>query len=73
VYIGANQDAFAVGHGLNIGSSANFVASAAGTRNMYLGLSDNATMYRSRGIAQVSNFFDQKEDPSKKKNKPVKG
>ena len=49
MYLGANQDAFAVSGGLGISPtySANFVASAVGTRAMYKSVDTMATAYRS--------------------------
>jgi hypothetical protein len=46
-YIGANQDAWAVGSSMGVSNNLNYVASAAGTKNMFDNLSDSTATYRS--------------------------
>jgi uncharacterized protein YegL len=56
VFLGANQDAIAVGTSLGVsaGSSINYQASRAGTQSVYAGLSSNITNTRATG--QSINF-----------------
>jgi hypothetical protein len=68
VYIGANQDAFLVGHTMNIGSNAGYVASAAGTHAMYTSLTNNTRSYRMCATAQVADFFKQDDINKDDKN-----
>ena len=49
VYIGANQDAFAVGQGLGIAQAQNYQANAAGTSDMFAGVSRGVRSYRGGG------------------------
>ena len=61
VYIGANQDAFAVGGNMNITTTTNFIATPTGTRAMYASLNTSTSNYRSSANAQVDDFFGQTE------------
>jgi len=45
-YIGANQDAWAVGGSMGVANNLNYVASAAGTKAMWANLSDSTATYR---------------------------
>lgn len=49
VYIGANQDAIANAAAMNISVASNFVANAAGTSDMFGGVTRGVTSYRSGG------------------------
>jgi len=61
-YIGANQDAWAVGASMGCSNNLNYVATAAGTNMMWNKLSDSATKYRSASIK--SKFAFEPEDNS---------
>lgn len=49
VYIGANQDAFAVGGSLGISNNMNYQATGQGTRSAYQMMSKGVTSYRTTG------------------------
>ncbi len=46
-YIGANQDAWAVGSSMGVANNLNYIASAAGTKAMFDSLNESTTKYRS--------------------------
>jgi hypothetical protein len=66
VYIGANQDSWAVGQtiGNNVGTTLNYVATAAGTTNMFDSLNSNTITYRSATIKKKFTF--EEEQTTKK-------
>lgn len=49
VYIGANQDAFAVGQSVGANITSNYAANAAGTAGMFAGVSKGISSYRGGG------------------------
>lgn len=63
VYLGANQDAFAVGGSLGIakGATRNFTANAAGVADAYVGMSMLSTSYRTSGNNPLMNSSDTDE------------
>lgn len=65
-YIGANQDAWAVGSAMGCSNNLNYVATAAGTNTMWNKLSDSATKYRSASVK--SKFAFEPEDNSNSLN-----
>ena len=59
VYIGANQDSFAVGQkfGIKSGNVANFVSTGVGTRSAMNGLSQTMSSYRCSASASTEDYF----------------
>lgn len=51
VYLGANQDAWAVGSGLGFGHNSNWVATGDGTRAAYGAVGQSLTSYRGSGLS----------------------
>ena len=61
VFLGANQDAIAVGTSLGIsgGNAVTYAANQAGSQNLMRGLSMNVAAYRSSGQATMDNLYGQ--------------
>lgn len=55
-YIGANQDAWAVGSSMGVSNNLNYVASSKGTGDMWKNLSDSTKTYRAAGVKQKFTF-----------------
>jgi hypothetical protein len=62
VFLGANQDAIAVGAslGVSVTNSVTYDASVEGSAGLMRGLSANVASYRSSGQATMDNLYDQK-------------
>lgn len=72
IFLGANQDAIAVGQslGVSVTNSVTYDANAGGSKALFRGLSANVASYRSRGQGRMENLFNQASynaslDPSK--------
>jgi hypothetical protein len=65
-YIGANQDAWAIGGSMGVGNNFNYKATSAGTAYALSNLSKSTSKYRSavqtRGSAAAFNFVDPEQD-----------
>jgi uncharacterized protein YegL len=61
VFLGANQDAIAVGTSLGVSAtnSVTYAASVAGSSGLMRGLSANVASYRQSGQSQMDNLYDQ--------------
>lgn len=55
-YIGANQDAWAVGSSMGVSNNLNYVASTSGTNDMWRNLSNSTKAYRAAGVKQKFTF-----------------
>ena len=72
IFLGANQDAIAVGQslGVSVTNSVTYDANAGGSKALFRGLSANVSSYRSSGQGKMENLYNQASynaslDPSK--------
>ncbi len=61
VFLGANQDAIAVGTSLGVsaGNSVTYQASSVGSKALFQGLSQNVATYRASGLGRSEQLYDQ--------------
>lgn len=59
IYLGANQDAFAVSSrlGVSAGNTLSYAATAGGTKAIYDNISYNTSSFRNSGVGATRNFF----------------